>query len=162
MASPPRVPNGPSRRLFVTPDKIRRSRAAQLGREPPRLSPTIVDSEYSALNTEGRPIAASEHIVYADGEKPQFKSGDSVRVDQRSPVGHYRVPKYMRGKPGVVEALIEPRAVDSEQEGFGRNAGDRGYYYRIAVRLTDIWAGYRGSPRDSVHIEIFESWLERI
>jgi nitrile hydratase subunit beta len=108
------------------------------------------------------PSTARPPVVYALGEEPAFKVGDRIKVDQRSPVGHYRVPTYLRGHAGVVEAVITPVAVDNEQEGFGRNAGDRLHYYRISVRLSDIWTAYQGSPRDSLHIEVFETWLERI
>jgi len=101
-------------------------------------------------------------VVLAAGELPAFSIGDRIRVLARSPIGHYRVPIYVRGKIGTVEAIVEPAAVDNEEEGYGRNAGSRLHYYRIAVPMTEIWPGYVGSPRDSLRIEIFETWLERI
>jgi len=100
--------------------------------------------------------------VLALGEEPQFHPGERVRVLTRMPVGHYRVPRYLRGKRGVVEAVIEPPAVDNEQEGFGRNAGDRRHYYRIALAMTELWPAYGGTGRDGLRIEVFETWLERI
>jgi nitrile hydratase len=100
-------------------------------------------------------------IVYATGEEPIFKPGDGIRIRERKPVGHYRVPTYLRGKKGVVERVIEPTAVDNEEEGFGRNAGSRRHYYRIALPMTEIWPDYVGSPNDGLHIEVFETWLER-
>src|SRR3954469_24937081 len=103
---------------------------------------------------EGRaPVAqagAARGIVKALGEEPAFVAGDSVRVATRSPVGHYRVPTYLRGKQVLVEAVIEPAAIDNEEEAFGRNAGGRGHYYRIAVPLADLWPGYAGSPKDGL------------
>ena len=53
-------------------------------------------------------------------------------------------------------------AVDNEQEGYGRNAGSKLHYYRIAMPMTEIWPDYAGSPRDGLRIEVFETWLERI
>jgi hypothetical protein len=100
-------------------------------------------------------------IVYATGEQPVFKPGDAIRIRERKPVGHYRVPTYLRGKKGVVERVIEPTAVDNEEEGFGRNAGSRRHYYRIALPMTEIWPDYVGSPNDGLHIEVFETWIER-
>jgi nitrile hydratase subunit beta len=105
---------------------------------------------------------AHPNLVYATGEQPQFKSNDAIRVLSRSPVGHYRVPIYLRGKKGIVERVIEPSGIDNEEEGFGRNAGSRRHYYRIAVALTEIWPDYTGSPNDSLRIEVFETWLERV
>ena len=100
--------------------------------------------------------------VPALGEEPIFNAGDRVRIATRSPIGHYRVPLYLRGKSGTVEAAIEPSGVDNEQEGFGRNAGAKRHYYRIAVPMTEIWPDYDGSPRDGLRIEVYETWLERI
>jgi nitrile hydratase subunit beta len=101
-------------------------------------------------------------VVLARGEAPIFRPGDRVRVSARSPIGHYRVPIYLRGKAGTIEAVIEPAGLDNEQEAYGRNAGEKLHYYRIAVPLTEIWPGYAGSPRDGLRIEVFETWLERI
>jgi hypothetical protein len=91
------------------------------------------------MNAAQNQSTVSTQVIYALGERPAFKVGDRIRVGQRLPVGHYRVPTYLRGKTGVVEAVIEPAAVDNEQEGFGRNAGSRLHYYRILVRLNEIW-----------------------
>ena len=102
------------------------------------------------------------NIVSALGERAIFRAGDKIRVSSRSPIGHYRVPSYLRGKAGVVEAVIEPTGVDNEQEGYGRNAGGKRHYYRVAVPLTEIWPGYVGSARDGLRIEVFETWLEGV
>jgi hypothetical protein len=101
------------------------------------------------------------NIVKALGEEPAFKVGDQIRISVRYPVGHYRVPMYMRGKRGIVELILTPMAVNNEEEGFGRNAGSKGHYYRVAVPLTELWPGYAGSAEDRLVIEIFETWLER-
>jgi|HubBroStandDraft_5_1064220.scaffolds.fasta_scaffold1142823_1 hypothetical protein len=42
------------------------------------------------------------NIEMALGEEPAFKVGDQIRISVRYPVGHYRVPMYMRGKRGIV------------------------------------------------------------
>jgi nitrile hydratase subunit beta len=101
-------------------------------------------------------------IVLAPSEEAIFHPGDKVRLKDRTPIGHYRVPTYLRRKTGVIEAVIEPTGIDNEEEGYGRNAGIRRHYYRIAVPMTEIWPDYIGSPRDGLRIEIFETWLERI
>jgi hypothetical protein len=100
-------------------------------------------------------------IVAALGEEPIFSPGDPVRILTREPIGHYRVPTYLRGKRGSVDTVIEPAAVDNEEEGFGRNAGSKRHYYRVAIPMTEIWPDYIGSARDGLYIEIFETWLER-
>jgi nitrile hydratase len=101
-------------------------------------------------------------VVPALGELPRYEAGMGVRVLSRSPIGHYRVPMYLRGKQGLIESVIDPRAIDNEQEGFGRNAGSRLHYYRVAFPMTEVWPAYQGSPNDGLRCEIYETWLERI
>ena len=104
---------------------------------------------------------AGPGIVAALGEEPIFRAGDRIRVLERTPIGHYRVPTYLRGKHGKVDQVIEPAAVDNEEEGFGRNAGSKLHYYRVAIPLTEIWPDYAGGPRDGLYVEVFETWLEK-
>ena len=107
-------------------------------------------------------MCADPSIVPAAGEAPLFRPGDSVRILTRAPVGHYRVPHYERGVRGRVERVVEPAAVDNEEEGFGRNAGSRLHYYRLALPMAAIWEGYPTGGSDELDIEVFETWLERI
>jgi hypothetical protein len=109
-----------------------------------------------------RERSAAFGIVTATGELPMFASGDRIRVKNRSPIGHYRVPQYLRGKLGMVVSLIEPVAVDSEEEGYGRNAGSRLHYYRLAVALAEIWSEYIGPSSDHLYIDVYETWLEKM
>jgi nitrile hydratase len=91
------------------------------------------------MNTQQLP-----NIVKADGEEPVFKAGDRVIISSRLPLGHYRVPRYIRGKRCVIEAVIEPCWLNNEEEGFGRNAGQKRHYYRVAIPMADLWPGYDG------------------
>jgi hypothetical protein len=100
-------------------------------------------------------------VVPAFGESPIFQPGEQVRVIERFPLGHYRVPLYLRGKTGVVERLVDP-AVDNEEEGFGRNAGMRRHYYRVAFPMTEVWHEYADARQDQLYIEVFETWLELV
>ncbi|HEX8469302.1 MAG TPA: SH3-like domain-containing protein [Allosphingosinicella sp.] len=101
-------------------------------------------------------------IVLAAGEAPLFRPGDAVRILSRAPVGHYRVPRYVRGVRGRVERVVEPSAVDNEEEGFGRNAGSRLHYYRLALPMPALWPGYAPTSCDELNIEVYETWLERV
>jgi Nitrile hydratase beta subunit len=67
-------------------------------------------------------------IVYATGEEPIFKPGDAIRIRERKPIGHYRVPIYLRGKKGVVELVIEPPAMVNKLT----------YYERWIVAFSNI------------------------
>jgi nitrile hydratase len=101
-------------------------------------------------------------IVTAPGDVPTFRPGSRVQVDHRSPIGHYRVPQYLRGKTGIVESVIAPRAVDNEEEGYGRNAGCRLHYYRIVFAMSELWPAYSGPSHDNLRIEVYETWLQEL
>ena len=110
---------------------------------------------------DGSVLRAPVNVIKAWGEEPRWSVGDIVAISQRFPVGHYRVPQYIRGKRGVIQAILHPAAVNNEQEGFGLNAGLKGHYYRVAISLSELWPRYVGSPSDMLCIEVFETWLER-
>jgi len=106
-------------------------------------------------------ISISEtEIVPADRETPLFREGERIRVANRVPIGHYRVPTYLRGKAGTVAKVLSPTAIDNEAEGYGRNAGMRRHYYSVLFPMAEIWSDYEGPIRDQLQIEVFETWLE--
>ena len=105
------------------------------------------------------PINAAVSIA---GESQMFGNGDRVRIACRWPIGHYRVPLYIRGRTGKITDIVQPAWLDHEQEGFGRNAGIKKHYYRIAFLMSDLWLGYKGFARDELRIDVFESWLEGV
>jgi nitrile hydratase subunit beta len=100
-------------------------------------------------------------VVTAKGEDPLFAVADEVRVLTRSPIGHFRTPNYIRGKRGRIEVVVKPPAINNEDEGFGRNAGEKRHYYRVAIPMAELWPNYKGSSKDGLRIEVFETWLER-
>jgi nitrile hydratase subunit beta len=110
---------------------------------------------------EAKTLETISGVVKAQCATPIFREGDGVKISMRFPIGHFRVPNYIRGKQGRVEAVIEPPAINNEDEGFGRNAGVKRHYYRVAIPLVELWPKYAGSKNDGLRIEVFETWLER-
>jgi ribosomal protein L21E len=106
-------------------------------------------------------LAAGYGVVLATAEIRRYRPGDRVRVSSRSPIGHYRVPMYLRGRTGVVVSTLDRSLIDNEEEGFGRNAGLRGFYYRLSFLMVEIWLSYTGAPQDELRIEMFETWLSK-
>jgi hypothetical protein len=77
-------------------------------------STSKMNEEYAMSSVVPSGEALTPRIVKAEGEQPLFAPGDRVRVTTRFPVGHYRVPSYLRGRRGSVEKVIEPAAIDNE------------------------------------------------
>lgn len=89
----------------------------------------------------------------------KFNENDLVSVMEKFPIGHYRVPTYIRGKQGVVVRNLG-RYINPETESFGKNAGDKLWYYAVRFQQKDLWPDYEGLDTDKLDIEIFENWLE--
>jgi len=96
-----------------------------------------------------------------DHSPAKFKVGNMVNVSVRYPIGHYRVPMYMRGKQVKIIRILG-RYINPEEEAFGRNAGGKTWSYMITINQKKLWPGYLGDENDRLEIEIFEPWLENI
>jgi nitrile hydratase len=89
---------------------------------------------------------------------PAFRSGDAVRARNLNPLGHTRLPRYVRGRIGVVEACHGAHVFpDSHAHG---GAEDPRPLYTVRFAARELW-GPDASPRDSVSLDLWEPYLER-
>ena len=91
----------------------------------------------------------------------RFEAGDAVRVARRDVRGHVRVPRYVRGRTGVVERFCGAFR-NPEELAYGRYDGARVPLYRVRFAHQDLWPGESEHPLDSVDVEIYEHWLEPV
>jgi len=89
---------------------------------------------------------------------PQFKIGDRVRTRNIHPTGHTRLPRYARGKLGIIESrqgsYVFP---DTNAHGKGE---DPQWIYSVVFQGTELW-GADSDPGLSVAIDCWEPYLER-
>ena len=89
---------------------------------------------------------------------PAFACGDRVRARNIHPAGHTRLPRYVRGRLGVVEAVrgcfVYP---DSNAHGGGEAPQ---HCYTVRFEGTELW-GAASDPGLSVSVDAFEAYLER-
>lgn len=90
-----------------------------------------------------------------------FVVGEKVRISVRYPWGHYRTPMYIRGKTGRVERVLS-EFLNPELEGYGKNAGEGIRLYRISFLQREVWPDYQGPENDTLQIEMYEHWMERV
>jgi nitrile hydratase beta subunit-like protein len=87
-----------------------------------------------------------------------FQVGQKVRIAERTPPVHHRVPTYAKGQVGIIERVC---GLHGEPEKFIRGDGKpEQRIYRVRISQTELWRNYTGSGRDKLEIEIFEHWLE--
>ena len=88
---------------------------------------------------------------------PRFAAGDRVRTRNIHPQGHTRLPRYARGKTGVIEAVREGFVFpDSNAHGEGEKPQR---VYTVVFDGAEIW-GESADPTLSVSIDAWESYLE--
>ena len=92
--------------------------------------------------------------------EPRFKPGQKVRIADRTPSIHHRVPRYAKGRTGEVERVCGEHG---QPEAYIRGDG-RPFtrLYRVRLLQSELWPMYSGSAADTLEIEIFEHWLEEI
>ncbi len=91
----------------------------------------------------------------------EFEVGNAANVALRYPIGHYRVPMYMRGKQVKILRVLG-LYINPEEEAFGRNAGSKIWSYLVTIQQKELWPEYQGHKNDRLEIEIFEPWLENL
>lgn len=91
-----------------------------------------------------------------DGVTPRFATGDRIRVSNAHTSGHTRVPRYARGRRGVVERFLGAQVLPDDFVA-GRGARRRPVY---AVRFDarELW-GDDAPARDTVLIDMWEDYL---
>jgi len=90
--------------------------------------------------------------------QPRFSAGQQVRIADRTPPIHHRVPAYAKGQSGIIERVC---GMHGQPEKFIRGDGAPGMrLYRVSISQTDLWPAYSGAKNDRLDIEIFEHWLE--
>lgn len=112
--------------------------------------PEIVERVLRAMHTGAPKSRQSEAPA-------RFKVGDRVRTRNLHPKGHTRLPRYARGKAGVVDkvygAFVLP---DSIAHGFGESPE---HMYGVWFDAVELWGDVAetGAP---VHLDLLESYLE--
>ena len=88
---------------------------------------------------------------------PRFQSGDRVVTRNLHPAGHTRLPRYARGKRGVVVraqgAWVFP---DTNAHGLGEAPQ---HLYSIRFDGAELW-GASAEARAAVYLDLWESYLD--
>lgn len=87
-----------------------------------------------------------------------FKAGDRVRAKNIHPQSHTRLPRYVRGHAGVIEAVRGCHVFpDTNATGAGENPQ---WLYTVRFDGTELW-GADSDPTVKVSVDAWEPYLER-
>lgn len=106
-------------------------------------------------------MSAATAAPAASTAAPAFKPGERVRVRKVDSPGHIRTPHYIRGKTGVIERFVGFFR-NPEELAYGRSGLPMRALYRVRFVQSHVWPDYRGAAGDTVDIDIYEHWLQRI
>lgn len=92
------------------------------------------------------------------GDVPaRFRPGDGVLTRKINPIGHTRLPRYARGRRGVVDrdhgVFVFP---DTHAMGLGKKPQ---HVYSVRFAASELW-GPEASPRHVVYVDVWDDYLE--
>jgi nitrile hydratase beta subunit len=91
-------------------------------------------------------------------QKPRFAIGDKIVTRNLNPHGHTRLPRYTRGKRGIIVAHHGAHVFpDTNAHGLGENPQ---HLYTVRIAMRELWGG-DAEPNESVLIDLWESYLEK-
>jgi nitrile hydratase beta subunit len=89
--------------------------------------------------------------------RPRFREGDLVVARNINPTGHTRLPRYVRGKRGVVHRdWGEYVFADSNAHNGGKRAQ---HVYSVTFTARELW-GKEAPSRDTLRIDLWEDYLD--
>jgi nitrile hydratase beta subunit len=88
---------------------------------------------------------------------PRFHSGQRVRAKNVHPSGHTRLPRYVRGKGGLI---VLDRGVFLFPDTNAHLAGEKPQHlYSVRFAAREVW-GEQAPRRDSIHLDMWDDYLE--
>jgi hypothetical protein len=87
--------------------------------------------------------------------------GERVRVRDWDPPSHMRTPAYIRGKTGTV-VRVHGAFPNPEALAYGHDGKPAKTLCLVRFNQRDIWSDYDGPGIDTLEIDIYEHWLERL
>ena len=87
----------------------------------------------------------------------RFRIGDRIRAKNIHPTTHTRLPRYVRGRAGIIESLHGCHVFpDTNALGQGENPQ---WLYTVRFNARDLW-GPDADPNLSVSVDAWEPYLE--
>jgi len=117
----------------------------------PKLAPPLTAAGIAAFWNRGAPKNRNVASV------ANFRAGQRVRARNINPPTHTRLPRYARGKLGIVERDRGVFVFPDTNANFQGEKPQHLYSVRFAAR--ELW-GDQASAKDSVSIDMWDDYLE--
>jgi nitrile hydratase subunit beta len=134
---------------FVTQEEIGSGSAAP---NSTKAVPALGSDTSSRWLNRGIPSSQDPSV------RPLFRVDQRVRTRNIHPAGHTRLPRYARGKSGVIVRDHGVYAFPDTNADF--RGEKRQHVYAVRFPARELW-GPDASPRDTVHLDLWDDYLER-
>ena len=122
----------------------------------PRFTPRVTPAMVAEQATRRRSLRRDDLRI-----QPGFTAGQGVRARNLNPVGHTRLPRYLRGHRGTIVAdhgVFDFQDTDAN----GYTLPNRPQHvYTVSFTARELW-GETANARDTVRAELWEDYLERV
>jgi nitrile hydratase len=141
---------------FLSRAEIDRQVKQGLSREPNAAQP-----QTGALRREDVPrlLRNRRAARLDDPVPPKLKAGDEVLARNVNPTGHTRIPRYVRGRRGVIDrdhgVFVFP---DTHAAGLGPKPQ---HVYSVRFTAAELW-GPDGHARDAVYVDLWDDYLDPV
>jgi hypothetical protein len=102
------------------------------------------------LVATGASYRVNQHVA------ARFRVGDRVRIRNHNPTTHTRLPGYLRGKVGSIEADYGVFSFpDAHAHGFEKPQ----HCYSVRFTAREVW-GPAASDRDTLRVDMFDDYMD--
>ncbi len=116
-----------------------------------RATPALTPESVPALTAKGSPYNRRAALV------PRFKPGQTVRARNINPLGHTRLPRYVRAKSGTIDRIHGIFVFPDTNAHFKGEHPQ--YLYSVRFSASELW-GDEAATRDSVYVDLWDDYLE--
>ncbi len=114
-------------------------------------TPALTAAAVPAFIARGAPASRQS------SRAPRFRPGQRVRARNLNPVGHTRLPRYVRGKEGSVDRVHGVFVFPDTNAHFrGENPQ---HVYSVRFEAQELW-GERAAAGDAVYVDLWEDYLD--
>ena len=138
-------------RGLVQPEELRAGEMLTPAVSVRQLAADQVDAAMARGTSAERPVLGPA----------RFEVGQRVRARQMHPPGHTRLPRYVRGHVGIIQAVRGVHVVPDRHTTYPPSPeSDQGeWLYTVVFQAHDLW-GPQADPTVSVSVDAWESYLE--
>lgn len=116
-----------------------------------KASPALTVDKAEVLVAKGIPTSRDVSV------QARFQVGQAVRARNMHPLGHTRLPRYVRGKSGTIDrdhgVFVFP---DTNAHFLGEKPQ---HVYSVRFAAHELW-GEQAAPRDAVYLDLWDDYLE--